>query len=355
MQQILTEDCEGIIGMSLVPSELDISAFPMFFQTLMQEKKLDFPMFAVVVHDDFDSGDVVLGGYDVNDFKDPTAPLSWIPVAPDSYKFRGLSASFKSLGYWALPLSSITTSLSSLPTFTYNSPQNLTVGIVDTGSNVATIPSQLYLALAGALGGVNDGSGLFWIPCDRKRIDGGPLISFNFEGGESIQVTAMEYVRALPFLDPVSVANPASSPGDPVNITSAAVQQCFLNLRAMDEGFNFITLGNAVTKRFVTIFDYENQRISFNLASGRVAAAPLSFMPQNESVSTTTGATTTIEPTKLPPTNPAPALSTVMDGRSIPTSAYSVLSDKTKSSSCRQSMPLLGIGGFLLLLLVAFH
>ncbi|KAJ3213581.1 hypothetical protein HDU67_002708 [Dinochytrium kinnereticum] len=290
-------DIDGIIGMSLHPTRVDNSTFSMFFQGLLAEGKLDKPYFSVTVNPEYDSGEVIIGGYDPITFAEPNSPIQWVPVADSTYTLpRSTDRTFQSQGSWALPLASITTSSSDLPSESF--AINRAVAIVDTGSNLASIPASLFTRLGVALNGTADGEGGFWVPCDRKWADGGPTIAFNFVNGVTVEVTPAEYIRLLPIFDSSLTEN------------SGFVDRCFLNFRPVEvEEKGYVILGNSVTKRFVTIFDYANRQVGFALAKGRTTAslAPsptaspdLAALSEEQSPASTANSNVTVAAVKPP-------------------------------------------------------
>ncbi|KAI8850685.1 aspartic peptidase domain-containing protein [Chytridium lagenaria] len=269
-------DIDGVVGMSLQPTVVANNTFSMFFQSLQSSGVLNDPYFSVMVDTEFDSGEVIFGGYDSLDFADPTSSPIWIPTVDSTYTVsRSHPLTFVESGSWALPLVSISTSLpDSIPLLRYpTTATNRTAAIIDTGSNLASIPASLFRALADVLGGTDDGAGGFWVSCDRRRIDGGPTVWFEFANGESIAVTPIEYIRMLPIFENVQPVTSPAPGSDSRNVTATFVDRCFLNFRASEEDKNYVILGNSVTKRFVTIFDYERRRVGFALARGRTPDA----------------------------------------------------------------------------------
>ncbi|KAJ3113228.1 hypothetical protein HDU96_003614 [Phlyctochytrium bullatum] len=273
-------DIEGILGMSLQPSA-DVASNAtntMFFQSLMAQNVLDRPMFSVLVNPEYESGELLLGGYDPTTFASPTTTQpDWIPVVDASYHLSPSNRTFRSIGAWALPLTSITTSSPRLPSLTFPAPPSRPylkpVAIVDTGSNLASLPAPLLSALAAELNGTADGNGGYWVPCEARSSGLGPTVRFNFEGGNGVVVTPAEYVRLIPFAVPASEGNATIG----ANVTF--VDRCFLNFRQAEGARNYIVLGNSVTKRYVTIFDYATPRVGFALARNRTVPFPAQAAP----------------------------------------------------------------------------
>ncbi|KAJ3100670.1 Vacuolar protease A [Phlyctochytrium planicorne] len=243
------KDSDGIVGMSLTPADARLGAYPIFFQSLIDNKAVSNPQFSYYINPGDQDGQVVFGGYDPSLQADPSAPMTYVSVTDSSYFNNVNKLSFTAEGAWALPITSISSSIDGL-SFSFSGKAG---AIMDTGTSLGVIPSTFLKKLSGVMRAKSDGSGNYIVPCTSKSVSGGPILFFNLGNNVSISLTADDYVVQVPF---------QTQTGKIVNL-------CVIGFQDVSDSLNYALIGNTFLKRYLSVFDYKTGNIGFSLAKGR--------------------------------------------------------------------------------------
>ncbi|KAJ3113684.1 Type I transmembrane sorting receptor [Physocladia obscura] len=269
---------DGILGMGFHPRDMD-PVVPSFAERLVESNFLSEQMFSFFIYADELAGDLTIGGYNSELFENTSAIPIWIPMLTDDILYSGKLA---------LPL--LGSYINEKPTDRFSSHTspvtnklqgNAGAAIIDTGTSQAIVSYAFLDDLADALqaqwGGrgqiqkiyyslIDNSSYTYTASCSLKNEGGGPTATFEFIGGTTISISALEYV---------------SEPQESGNTTF-----CQLMFRAEPEGYSDGTylIGNTVLKRYATIFDFEQKRIGFALGAGRSDNVSIGFMPNSTMV-----------------------------------------------------------------------
>ncbi|KAJ3191403.1 hypothetical protein HK101_007815 [Irineochytrium annulatum] len=262
-------DSDGIVGMSLTPTDSSLGAYPIFFERLMGAGKVQTAQFAYYIDSTNNGGEVTFGGYDTAVFNNPAEPPVWVGTVSSSYFDNENRLPFASEGAWALPILSIT---SDTPSVSFTFPGKAGA-LMDTGTSIAVVPQSLLRSLVKAVGAQSDGQGDYIVDCAKASATGGPVLSFNYANNVTLKLTAAEYITQVAASDDLG------------NVVSV----CIIALQAVEDSMNYALLGNTVLKRFVTIFDYKASAIGFALAKGRPAIVGASVLGIGSANPTVTG------------------------------------------------------------------
>ncbi|KAJ3019366.1 UNVERIFIED_CONTAM: 1,3-beta-glucanosyltransferase [Siphonaria sp. JEL0065] len=264
-----SSDSDGIIGMGFHPSGMH-PVVPSLAEELISKKIIKNGVFSYYIAQDEQTGVVSLGGYNTSFFQNSSVAPSWAPYLQDDTL---------SSGKISLPLLTVSVNNVVVETFSNHTSQtdgsfegNTGSAILDTGTSQGIVSYALVDGIANALMKTRPGSVnkiyysgndtsqyTYSVPCDAKTENGGPIVTLAFASGLTLSITAMEYISM-----------PQAS-GDTVF--------CQLNLRAVKGGYSGGTflIGNTFLKRYITIFDYDNQRVGFALGADRSVNHTLGF------------------------------------------------------------------------------
>ncbi|KAI9334546.1 aspartic peptidase domain-containing protein [Obelidium mucronatum] len=255
-----SQDADGVMGMGFHPRGMDPAA-PSFAEELITRKILKDGIFSYFIQADEFAGTVAIGGYNSAFFQNSSKTPTWIPYMQDDTLTSGKIA---------IPLVSVLINSTIVEKFTSHASQldgrsegNSGSAILDTGSSQAIVSHEIVDALATALNETTANGAVFPIyynaehtqytyavPCELKSESGGsPIVTLTFAGGLTLSITALEYV---------------SKP-------QSGRDYCQIMMLAVDGGYSQGTylLGNTFLKRYVTVFDFVNQRVGFALGVKR--------------------------------------------------------------------------------------
>ncbi|KAJ3239302.1 hypothetical protein HDU81_006192 [Chytriomyces hyalinus] len=255
----IDNDVDGIIGMAFSPQTGSSKSIPTFMEQAIMTRALPAGIFSFFIDVSERAGTATLGGYDATLFSNSVDVPVWIPILKDG--------SF-SAGKLALPLIRSYVGTTVVDQFqshgslaSSNAPQEGITGsaVIDTGTSQSIVSYKLLDALAQQLPNAKKvpttqtgADYVYTVPCDLKRENRGPSVSLQFANGVKLSVSALEYV-----------SRPSKN-----GVCQILIQGS--NLGGLNPGTYLI--GNTVLKRFVTVFDYQNQQIGFALAKGRSGA-----------------------------------------------------------------------------------
>ncbi|ORY37293.1 acid protease [Rhizoclosmatium globosum] len=281
-------NCDGIVGMGL--SAKDVPAAPSFAEALMEKKVIANGVFSYFIQVKEQNGVATFGGYNSSYFQNASIPPSWIPYMQDDNLITGKIA---------IPLTTTMVGRNVVESFTTHSSQldgtpegNAGAAIIDTGTSQSFVSYELVDEIARQLStnaslqvakiyySNNDTSQYTYkVDCSAKHEKSGPTVTLGFAGGLTLTITAQEYI-----------SNPQGVPG---------ATFCQLQLRGMKNGYapGIYLLGNTFLKRYVSIFDYDNQRVGFALARGRnlrygtvgFNASAITYIPSKSNTTTHPG------------------------------------------------------------------
>ncbi|AGO10765.1 AaceriAGR407Cp [[Ashbya] aceris (nom. inval.)] len=181
---------------------------------MLERGQLKEPVFGIFLPKDLqhiNEGEIIFGGYDDTKF---SGPLEWLPVTKK--------------GFWEVEFNSISTGNSSV--------QGEGQGaILDTGSSLTLLPTELFDKFNGALEaalGINNSNP---IPCSLR--DSAPDVVFEL-GGKKFAITGNEYIMP---------AGPA----------------CMITIRPQpsDAQSNAVILGTPFLRKFYSVYDLGSDRV----------------------------------------------------------------------------------------------
>ncbi|KZO98941.1 acid protease [Calocera viscosa TUFC12733] len=202
----------GVLGFAF--GTVSPSKTPPFFETLMQQASLPFPVFSLALGrgGDADDSELCLGC--VNDRK-YNGNLTWLPLVSHTYWTVALS------GLEVGDINSMTTSL---------------LAVFDTGSNQIHLPMAVarafYAAIPGSQPASAYGDGFWTFPCD-SRLD----IMFMFTG-QGFNLDPRDFNLGK------------------VSASSTECVGAVLGLKGRDLPDNFAVIGTAFLKSWYIVFDY---------------------------------------------------------------------------------------------------
>ncbi|KAJ3113233.1 hypothetical protein HDU96_003619 [Phlyctochytrium bullatum] len=270
------KDSDGIVGMSLAPQDSRLGAFPIFFNSLVASKAITIPQFSYYILPNDTNGQVIFGGYDKSLMANPSDSLTWVSVTDSTYFDSQNNLTFRAEGAWAVPITSITSSVSGI-SHTFTAQAGI---IMDTGTSLGVVPSTLLRRLAGVMKARSDSQGNLIVSCDARTVTGGPVLYFNLGNNVTVALTAAEYVIPVPFQ----------------SATGQIVYLCVIALEDVSDSANYVLMGNTLLKRYLTVFDYATGNIGFALAKGRTP------LPSNAPSITGAGSSNTLAKDHVPAT-----------------------------------------------------
>jgi hypothetical protein len=205
---------DGILGLAF--PALSVNKVPTVFQNMVEKGVVDKAQFAFYLGNN-DVGELTFGGVDTKHF---IGDISYVPL--------------KSTTYWEISLQQMIVSGVTYASGDVNA-------IVDSGTSILTGPSDVVASIAKSIGAKPIIAGEYLVACNYDT-----LPNFDFViNGATYSISPAEYL--IP-------------DGD----------LCLLGLMALDvpspAGPLWI-LGDVFMRKYYTVFDYENQRVGFAVAT----------------------------------------------------------------------------------------
>ncbi|KAJ3270636.1 hypothetical protein HK104_004878, partial [Borealophlyctis nickersoniae] len=130
-------DIQGVMGLSFGRDP----KIATYWDTLVRDKKVTFPVFGYYIESTSERGGFTLGGIDLNRIN---GPLTWLPVTPTTQ--HGSDTNGPTYQFWQTVLGGLSVKDTPIPI-----PQTFTVAF-DTGTSLVTLPTAIARSLNTALG-----------------------------------------------------------------------------------------------------------------------------------------------------------------------------------------------------------
>ncbi|KAJ1546256.1 hypothetical protein HK405_007244 [Cladochytrium tenue] len=240
-----TADFDGIIGMSLNITSAQYVNEPLI-NVMAGRGVLPTAQFGYYIASDETTGVLTFGGYDTSYFADSAASLSWFPV--------DTSDVVSQMGYWGLPIQSITVGSATTTVSSTNGVPPIV--IMDTGTSLGLIPSAALDGFASISGAQKEFltnslyDYVYSVPCGLKNTLTSPVLTLNIGNGGTLTLSPFDYIIQID-----------SSP-----------QTCIVGFQTTEStslSSNIVIMGNTFLKRYYTVFDYTNRKVGFTVAKGR--------------------------------------------------------------------------------------
>lgn len=208
---------DGIVGFAF--DTISVDHLTPFFQDLIQNGKVDKPMFSFYLSNESgQNGELTLGGMDDSKY---TGGITWVPLMETNY--------------WSVSLKSFSINGK-------NMTPNVPMAIVDSGTSLLAVPKDTMKGIADAVGATPFFLNPNEYTVDCSKLSSMPSIDVTIgDNGASFSLTPQQYV---------------------IN-AGGANEICLLGVTGIDLPEPLVILGDVLMRTVYTVFDMGNTRLGF--------------------------------------------------------------------------------------------